>query len=69
MPADFAPVIVQERVRGGLVWVWRDTLTINSIPVQMEYALRHDDMGALRQRIWEIHEHARAGRHAMRRQD
>lgn len=63
MPANFAPKITLERVRGAVVWVWRETLIVDGMPVKLEYGMRHDDRQAMVQKIWELHEHARLGNH------
>lgn len=62
MPADFDPPITRETVRGSTVWTWRETLMVDGLPISLEYGLRHEDP-AMRQKIWEIHEHARLGNH------
>ena len=49
MPGDFEPRIDRESVRGSVVWVWRDTLIVEGMPVKLEYGLRHEDRDAMRQ--------------------
>lgn len=63
MPADFAPAVAREHVRGTALWVWRGTLIVDGMPTKAEYGMRHDDPEEMRRQVWKLHEHARLSQH------
>ncbi len=60
-PADFAPTIQRMTIRGADCLVWKGTLDCAGVRVQLECAIRHEDMAAMRDKVWDIHEAARRG--------
>jgi hypothetical protein len=63
IPAYFQPVVTRETVRGGAVWVWRESVPVNGVPTSLEYAQRHPYDEPMRRHIWHLIEHARLGNH------